>query len=131
MSPLANPSADFDTECLFSCGRPVLQWHHLTGRGRNGPYLDPDLKVPLCHRHHVLVHHDLRQQDVDTPPTDVLWTPMAATAYRLSRLAPFYARWADYADHEFLRPLAAATAVDADRVYTDLRQQLPWNHELN
>jgi hypothetical protein len=120
MTPLANPADESTAECLFACGRPVLQWHHLTGRGRTGFYLDPDLVVPLCHRHHVLVHHDLRQQHVDFPPTDLLWNREAETAFRLSRLAPFFARWADYSDHTFLRPLAAAIATDADRIYTHL-----------
>lgn len=45
--------------CLF-CGRPpVTHEHHPTGRR-----WDPDVVVPLCHSHHMLVHDDWHRAGV-------------------------------------------------------------------
>jgi hypothetical protein len=43
--------------CEF-CGGLCERWHHPTGKGENGRYLDPEFVRPTCHDHHELVHDD-------------------------------------------------------------------------
>jgi hypothetical protein len=44
-----------DWRCLFT-GRRAEELHHVTGRGPDGEYLDPDLLVPLTVRQHAVEH---------------------------------------------------------------------------
>lgn len=48
--------------CIF-CGVDDVELHHVTGRPAPGRgYLDPDLVVPLCRRHHAQEHELLLRQ---------------------------------------------------------------------
>lgn len=42
------------------CGHPPERLHHVTGRGADGRYLDPDAVVGFCHDHHELIGDDGR-----------------------------------------------------------------------
>ena len=44
-----------DLRCVF-LGRPAEHFHHLTGRGVDGDYLDPALVVPLSLDQHIVEH---------------------------------------------------------------------------
>lgn len=76
--------------CVF-CGRRPVAWHHPTGRtAPNGPYLDPDLTVPLCLRHHNREHELLRRAGWAFPPegAEPAW-------WRLGRVFDLACRAAD------------------------------------
>ena len=67
--------------------------HHLTGRGSDKNYLDPELVVVLCHDHHELIHDDLRQEQVDKPLDSV--SAASRVARRLIRVALIFDRVAE------------------------------------
>lgn len=46
-------------------GEPAQEWHHCTGRGPDGEYLDPELVVPLTERQHGLEHQMWRATGID------------------------------------------------------------------
>lgn len=96
-----------DRMCQF-CGDPAQQLHHLTGRDPSGAHLDPALVVALCRNHHVLVHSDLRSQQLDTPDA-ADWNDVTATRFRLNRLGTYLGRLADYSDERLWASLADAT----------------------
>lgn len=79
------------------CGKPAVDDHHVTGRGPDGAYLDPDLKTPLCHDDHELAGDDLRDEGLEKPlcaapgPT----VSVVKVAYRLERAAVFLVRVAE------------------------------------
>lgn len=93
--------------CLF-CEQPAEQRHHPTGRS-----WDPEVTVPVCHDHHMLVHDDWWTAGVgpnSVPPT---WLHVfAITALRwamiIGRLAD------DDVVPDLLRPLAAWLAKGAN-----------------
>ena len=51
------------------CGKPSRHDHHLTGRGQDHHQLDDTLTIPLCFDDHVLIHAELRIDEVDNPLT--------------------------------------------------------------
>lgn len=106
--------------CAF-CGQRAKHAHHLTGRGPDHAYLHPRLTVDLCHRHHTLVHNDLRAQFIDTPLAGT-WSKAAEIEQSLARLAAFHGRFAQFADCPLWRPLAGVLADHAHDVgfLTDL-----------
>jgi hypothetical protein len=53
--------------CLGCGGHGPLHRHHVTGRGSDGEYLDPDLLVGLCWPCHHDVHDILRMIGCDNP----------------------------------------------------------------
>lgn len=78
--------------CLL-CPRCGRYWHHGTGRGAEGAYLDPGVKARLCVSCHPLVHEDWNTagvRDRVTPTTflDSLQLRLRRTALLLGRLAP-------------------------------------------
>jgi hypothetical protein len=75
--------------CLL-CPEPADDPHHLTGRGHDGRYLDPQLVVPLCHSHHELAEDDLRAPGLVAPATAS--TTIESVAVRLQRSAIFLGR---------------------------------------
>lgn len=46
-------------------GQPAEEFHHVSGRGPDGHYLDPDLVVPLTRRQHVIEHQLWRAAGID------------------------------------------------------------------
>ena len=85
-----------DTECC-PCGQPAEDRHHLTGRGPDGDYLDPDLAVPVCHDDHELAGEDLRAEGLERPlraPSGPV-TAVEQVAYRLDRVGVFLGRVAE------------------------------------
>lgn len=84
---------DLTYKCL-ACAEPADHGHHVTGRGPDHDQLDPDLTVPLCHEHHVLMHQDLRAADIDNPTNSAtvperLYRRLSRVALLLGRLAEF------------------------------------------
>ena len=53
-----------DWRCPFT-GRRADEWHHLSGRGIDGAYLDVGLVIPLCRPEHVIEHQTWRVAGVD------------------------------------------------------------------
>lgn len=80
------------------CPKPAVHLHHLSGRDPNHLRLDPDLKIPLCFNHHVLVHNLLRGQGIDVPGRAPWIGPADAMAFRLKRLAVMFGLYADRHD---------------------------------
>jgi len=77
--------------CVF-CARPGEHWHHLTGRpAPKAPYLDPDLVVALCRRHHAREHVLLADKALEWLPAGV--DPLL---HRLRRVVCFAERCADF-----------------------------------
>lgn len=107
-------------ECTF-CGQPSRHGHHITGRQPDRTYLHPDLIAELCHRHHVLVHNDLRTLAIDIPDrsdTD----PIRQVVFALRRIAAFIGRLATYSDNPLWRPLAAVLEACATTITRHLTQ---------
>lgn len=75
------------------CGDDGEDGHHLTGRGPDGEYLDPELVTDLCHDDHELAGEDLRQEGLERPLTGT--TAVERIAYRLHRVGVFLARVAE------------------------------------
>lgn len=46
-------------------GAAASDWHHVSGRGPDGHYFDPDLVVPLTRRQHVVEHQLWRAGGID------------------------------------------------------------------
>jgi hypothetical protein len=68
--------------CLL-CGASPVDLHHITGRlCADGPYLDPELVVPLCRRHHHGIHQIWRILGLD-----VIEDPEEARRRRIAHLA--------------------------------------------
>lgn len=106
--------------CAF-CGVVAVNAHHLTGRAPDHTHLHPDLTVDLCHRHHVLIHNDLRAQQIDTPALVNPWTVTGRVEYTLRRIAIFIARYAQAADNPIWSKIAALLESLADDIgYVDL-----------
>jgi hypothetical protein len=72
--------------CLGCGGHGPLHRHHVTGRGCDGDYLDPELLVGLCWTCHHDVHDILRTIGCDTPGSAAPGTAGRMRA-RLVRLA--------------------------------------------
>jgi hypothetical protein len=82
-----------DSDLCAICGQPADDPHHLTGRGCDGAYLDPDLTASTCHDDHELLHEDLRNEGVDKPLAQA--TIVEKIVYRLTRTAVFVGRMAE------------------------------------
>ncbi len=80
--------------CTY-CPARVAQRHHPTGRGADGAYLDPGLRLPLCTSCHALDHQGWRAVGLDIEPDPAL--------ARLARLAFLARRLGDLG-----RPVALA-----------------------
>jgi hypothetical protein len=77
------PGAQCAAGCAI-CGTRPTDAHHITGRrAPDGPYLDPDLVIPLCGRHHQTMHVALRAAGLDWPDRDDV---VSLIAYRARRL---------------------------------------------
>jgi len=78
--------------CLL-CGEPAEAGHHVTWRGADGSYLDPEFRAPLCHSHHEFVRDDRwTSEGTDAGRSD----PFLDSLYvRLSRTASFVGRLAE------------------------------------
>lgn len=113
-----------DTICAI-CGGAHERGHHLTGRGADGDYLDPDLVAPLCHSDHELVHEDLRQAGVDKPVGAV--SIFEQVAYRLERVGVFVGRVAEVAPFAWLTSLAAAVHTWSAQLYSAAAALDAWN----
>ncbi len=70
--------------CAFT-GRSADHWHHVTGRGVDGLYLD-DLVFPLARRQHVLEHQAWRRVGLDDA------TQLPPSVLRLRRAAHLWVR---------------------------------------
>jgi hypothetical protein len=115
------------------CGAPSSRVHHLTGRGYDGAYLDPELRASLCHDDHELCHEDLRNARVDRPLESA--TLVERLERGLRRVAMFVARLAEACGQQFLAALAAWLATGAailaqhvaflDARYPDWRDAAP------
>lgn len=90
--------------CSF-CGQRAVNHHHLTGRHPDGSYLHPELTAELCHRHHVLVHNDLRTFGIDVPDCADSG-PALLAVFALRRVAVFIGRLADCLDNPLWKSLA-------------------------
>jgi hypothetical protein len=85
--------------CIF-CGRRPIDWHHLTGRAvAEGEYLDPELVVPFCRRHHSREHVLLADKGLE-------WLPDGddSLVHRLRRVRLFFERCADFGRVPVLDP---------------------------
>ena len=82
------------TTCVY-CHASAAQRHHPTGRGADGGYLDPELRVPVCVPCHAVDHQLWRHFGLDTADDHVL--------ARLGRLAFLVGRLGDLE-----RPVALA-----------------------
>lgn len=98
------------TTCAL-CGGEPAHAHHLTGRpAPRQPYLDPQLTIGVCQRHHVMWHVGMRAVGVVWPRP--LRLPVA---YRL-RLVSFHLRSLGTAGRPFVlgatSTLALADLID-------------------
>jgi hypothetical protein len=75
------------------CGGDPEDGHHLTGRGPDGEYLDPNLIADLCHDDHELAGEDLRQDGLEKPLAGT--TIVERVSYQLHRVGVFLARVAE------------------------------------
>jgi len=100
--------------CTF-CGQTSVHRHHLTGRHPDKTYLHPELVAEMCHRHHVLVHNDLRTLGIDVPNPDEN-APVAMAVFALRRIAAFLGRFGDCADNPLWRLLAAVLEATATTI---------------
>ena len=100
------------TSCFF-CERTTVDLHHLTGRS-NGEYVDAELVVPLCHRHHELAGTDLRAEGLERANRHS--TVVGLIAFRLACVCVFLGR---------------AAAGDPDSVFARLAASFrSWSDEL-
>jgi len=79
--------------CLL-CGDPADDPHHVTGRGTDESYLDPELVSPLCHSGHELVGDDWRTAGVYEAGDRE--TSLELLELRLARLGMFFGRLAKH-----------------------------------
>ena len=110
--------------CLW-CGAPAWRGHHPTGRGPDGRYLDPELRLPYCHDHHELCGDDWRVLGIDDSkrgPAPARTLPLIERVeLRLRRLAATVGRLADaHPQHEWLAALARALKRWADELASDV-----------
>ena len=75
--------------CIFT-GRPADHFHHATGRGLDGRYLNADLVVPLVRRMHVVEHAALRRSGLDEA------TQLSPTVLRLRRAGHLLVRLGEH-----------------------------------
>ncbi len=106
--------------CLV-CGDPACRGHHGTGRGPDGQYLDPDLRLPYCHDHHELSHDDWRTLEIDdseqSEEPEQRLCFIERVELRLRRLAATAARLAEaHPQHKWLAAGARAMKRWADEL---------------
>jgi hypothetical protein len=106
--------------CLW-CGAAGWRGHHPTGRGPDGEYLDPELRLPYCHDHHELSHDDWRTLEVhasgrsDEPERGLCF--IERVALRLRRLAATVGRLAEaHPQYKWLAAGARALKCWADEL---------------
>jgi hypothetical protein len=102
--------------------------HHPTGRGPDGRYLDPNLKLPYCHDHHELSHDDWRALWIDDSERDRQperrLTFIERVERRLRRLAATVGRLAEaHPQHKWWAALARALKCWADELAHHLAAQ--------
>jgi hypothetical protein len=107
-------------ECVW-CDEAAVDGHHLTGRGPDRRYLNPDLVASMCHDDHELAHEDLRNAGVDTPPRGA-WSSLRGVEFCLERAALFLARLAQQSQQNVWGRLADAMRRWAE----DLRAHRHW-----
>jgi hypothetical protein len=115
------------TRCLI-CGAGECDGHHATGRAPNGRYLDPDVKLPLCHDHHELVGDDWRTLGVgDRKPRNLPKQDLSLieqVELRLRRAAVVAGRLAaEHPDWPWLAALARALKRWADELARHIAAQ--------
>jgi hypothetical protein len=113
-----------DERCVI-CGEPACDLHHLTGRGPDGRQLDEELTAPTCHDDHELVHDDLRHQGVHKPLKET--SVFERVAYRLERVAVFFARLAEQLPFAWLQRLAGSMCQWAGELRTGVAALDAWN----
>jgi hypothetical protein len=107
------------------CGAHGRRAHHPTGRGPDGRYLDPELRLPYCHDHHELAHDDWRtlfieDRELGQEPNRPL-AFIERVELRLRRLAATVARLAEaYPQYQWLAALAGALKGWADELARDI-----------
>jgi hypothetical protein len=74
---------------LFS-SEPAERRHHVTGRGPDGRYLDPEFTAPLTHTEHELVHDDW--QTLELTDSNHPETFLDSLELCLKRAGPFVGR---------------------------------------
>src|SRR5205823_13197345 len=104
-----------DRLCLL-CGRPADEDHHLTARvaGDRSPYLDPDLRLCVCHDDHQLFGDDQKRMVDLEPNLRERTTFLDWLEVRLRRLAAFGGRCAEAIVNEALKALVAVVAQHLD-----------------
>jgi hypothetical protein len=97
-----------NAECPL-CGRHATRRHHITGKGPDGSYLDPDALVRTCHDDHMLAHDDWNTVvPVDATADD---TFLGSLERRMTRAATFVGRVAEVAPEPFRWVLAVLAAL--------------------
>ena len=100
--------------CL-RCGEPAEAGHHVTWRGTDGFYLDPEFRAALCHSHHEFVGED--RWTIEGTNAGRSDTSLDSLYLRLSRTAFFVGRLAESLPEPlatFLASLAKHLACWAD-----------------
>lgn len=113
------------------CQRRATRDHHPTGRDTEGEYLDPDLRMELCHSHHELCHDDWHTFELETIEEPLTVIELVAVGMR--RLALTLAR-VDGGNDTFWGRLAGSLvdwAVRLEGFVTLLDDRLPeWRAHL-
>lgn len=104
-------------QCLL-CGLAAAERHHPTARvaGDRSPYLDAELRLPVCHDEHQLFGDD-QKRDADLEPdlTDPGATSLDWLLVRLRRLAASGGRCAEATSNETLKAFIALLAAHVER----------------
>jgi hypothetical protein len=106
--------------CSFCGADRRVEAHHITGRDPNREHLHPDFTVDLCRRHHDAVHAELRVNNIDVSPTEVLSNVLVRVGHVLRRIAVFLGCYAPTADNPVWKTMAAVL----ERLATDIDDAL-------
>lgn len=83
------------------CDGPAGKGHHVTGRGADGRYLDPESVLRTCHDDHMLLHDDWNTLGAADGAANCDHTFLGSLEVRLTRTAALAGRVAETAPPPF------------------------------
>jgi hypothetical protein len=113
-----------DEPCAI-CSGPSEDPHHVTGKGPDEEYLDPDLTAPVCHDDHEMIHEDLRNEKLNKPLGRA--SIPERIAYRLDRLGVLLSRVAEQLPFDWVVRVATAVRSWAEELRCFVQGLDLWN----